>query len=231
MIFQDPMMTLNPVMRIGTQMIEALLAHQPALRRYEARRRCVDALAQVGIASPAERLNAYPHQFSGGMRQRIAIAIAFLNKPDLIIADEPTTALDVTIQAQILSEVQKLCRESGTALIWISHDLSVVAGLADDICVMYAGRIVERGSVGDVLDHPLHPYTSGLLAALPRPETRGRPFTQIPGAAPVPIDLPRECGFLPRCPRATDECRSDISMIELRPSHFARCIHPQVEGA
>jgi peptide/nickel transport system ATP-binding protein len=231
MIFQDPTMTLDPIMRIEMQMVEALQAHQPGLSRAQARELCIAALAQVGISSPAERMAAYPHQFSGGMRQRVAIAIAFLNKPDLIIADEPTTALDVTIQAQILSQVQKLCRESGTALIWISHDLSVVAGLADDICVMYAGRVVELGTVGDVLDHPLHPYTSGLLAALPRPERRGERFMQIPGAAPIPIGLPRECGFRPRCPRAREDCRSDIPMRELRPGHFARCLHPKIEAA
>ena len=144
MIFQDPMMTLNPVLRIDTQMIEAILAHDH-VDRATARQRARDGLGQVGISSPDERLEAYPHQFSGGMRQRVAIAIAFLNKPDLIIADEPTTALDVTIQAQILHEAQKLCRETGTALIWITHDLTVVAGLADRLCVMYAGRIRRRG--------------------------------------------------------------------------------------
>ena len=160
MIFQDPMMTLNPVLRIDTQMIEAVLAHE-SISKDDARQRARDVLGQVGIASPDERLRSYPHQFSGGMRQRVAIAIALLNKPDLIVADEPTTALDVTIQGQILYEVQKLCSQTGTALIWITHDLSVVAGLADDICVMYAGRIVEQGSVNSVLDKPMHPYTNG----------------------------------------------------------------------
>ena len=149
MIFQDPMMTLNPVLRIDTQMIEAIRAHEKVSKEI-ARQRARDALGQVGIASPDERLRAYPHQFSGGMRQRVAIAIALLNKPDLIVADEPTTALDVTIQGQILYEVQKLCSQTGTALIWITHDLSVVAGLADQICVMYAGKIVESGEVNAV---------------------------------------------------------------------------------
>ena len=166
MIFQDPMMTLNPVLRIDTQMIEAIRAHEKVSKEI-ARQRARDALGQVGIASPDERLRAYPHQFSGGMRQRVAIAIALLNKPDLIVADEPTTALDVTIQGQILYEVQKLCSQTGTALIWITHDLSVVAGLADQICVMYAGKIVESGEVNAVLDNPMHPYTHGLITSVP----------------------------------------------------------------
>ena len=151
MIFQDPMMTLNPVLRIDTQMIDAVLAHDN-VSKAEARIRARDALGKVGIPSPEERLKAYPHQFSGGMRQRVAIAIAMLHKPELLIADEPTTALDVTIQGEILSEMQKLCKESGTSLIWITHDLAVVAGLAHSICVMYAGKIVEYGPVDDVLD-------------------------------------------------------------------------------
>jgi peptide/nickel transport system ATP-binding protein len=172
MIFQDPMMTLNPVLRVDTQMIEAVRAHQ-RVSHDQARDMARAALAKVGIPSPDERLTAYPHQFSGGMRQRVAIAIALLNKPDLIIADEPTTALDVTIQGQILAEVQALCRESGTALIWITHDLSVVAGLADSVCVMYAGRIVEQGSVQQVLEAPRHPYTFGLIASAPSRNPRG----------------------------------------------------------
>ena len=180
MIFQDPMMTLNPVLRIDTQMIEAVLAHE-SISKDDARQRARDVLGQVGIASPDERLRSYPHQFSGGMRQRVAIAIALLNKPDLIVADEPTTALDVTIQGQILYEVQKLCSQTGTALIWITHDLSVVAGLADDICVMYAGRIVEQGSVNSVLDKPMHPYTNGLISSVPSRNKRGVPLAQIPG--------------------------------------------------
>ncbi|MGH8800372.1 MAG: ABC transporter ATP-binding protein, partial [Casimicrobiaceae bacterium] len=166
MIFQDPMMTLNPVLRIETQMVETVLAHR-RVPRPAARARARAALLQVGIASPDARLAAYPHQFSGGMRQRVAIAIALLNDPDLIIADEPTTALDVTIQGQILFEMQKLTRESGAALIWITHDLSVIAGLADRVCVMYAGRIVEQGTTADVLGAPRHPYTRGLLDSVP----------------------------------------------------------------
>ena len=165
-----------------------------------------EALERVGIPSPESRLRSYPHQFSGGMRQRVAIAIALLNKPKLIIADEPTTALDVTIQAQILYEAQKLCRESGTALIWITHDLSVVAGLADRICVMYAGRIVEQGSVDEVLDAPLHPYTHGLIGSVPSRNRRGSPLAQIPGMTPALLDLPPGCAFRSRCPRAAPAC-------------------------
>jgi peptide/nickel transport system ATP-binding protein len=183
MVFQDPMMTLNPVLRIDTQMIETVRAHAQ-VSHAEARTRSRDALGLVGIPSPDERLSAYPHQFSGGMRQRVAIAIALLHQPDLIVADEPTTALDVTIQAQILSEVQKLTANFGTALIWITHDLSVVAGLADELAVMYAGRIVESGSVAAVLDRPLHPYTHGLIGSVPSRNKRGSKLRQIPGMTP-----------------------------------------------
>ena len=174
MIFQDPMMTLNPVLRVDTQMIETVQAHLK-VSRAEARARARAALVQVGIASPDERLRAYPHQFSGGMRQRVAIAIALLHKPKLIVADEPTTALDVTIQGQILFEMQRLCRESNTALIWITHDLAVVAGLADRIAVMYAGRIVEMGRTADIIERPMHPYTKGLIGSVPSQNTRGHP--------------------------------------------------------
>ena len=205
MIFQDPMMTLNPVLRIDTQMIEAVRAHRD-IGQGEARDMAAEALERVGIPAANERLKAYPHQFSGGMRQRVAIAIALLNKPDLIIADEPTTALDVTIQGQILFEVQKLCVETGTALIWITHDLSVVAGLADEICVMYAGRIVEHGAVDDVLDRPFHPYTGGLIGSVPSRNKRGQPLQQIPGMTPSLLNLPPGCPFKARCDRAGAAC-------------------------
>ncbi|MBX9698729.1 MAG: ABC transporter ATP-binding protein [Acetobacteraceae bacterium] len=231
MIFQDPMMTLNPVLRIDTQMIETVLAHR-RMPREEARQIARDALGQVGIPSPDERLMAYPHQFSGGMRQRVAIAIALLHRPDLIIADEPTTALDVTIQGQILAEAQKLCAESGTAMIWITHDLSVVAGLADDIAVMYAGRIVEQGPVGEVLDRPLHPYTLGLIGSVPSRNRRGEPLRQIPGMTPSLLSLPAGCAFRARCPRASDACAAvEPAILEHLPGRFARCIHPHVESA
>ncbi|HEX3497697.1 MAG TPA: ABC transporter ATP-binding protein [Stellaceae bacterium] len=231
MIFQDPMMTLNPVLRIETQMVEALQAHDTAIGHDEARRRAVAALVQVGIPAAEERLAAYPHQFSGGMRQRVAIAIALLNKPDLLIADEPTTALDVTIQAQILSEVQKLCRDTGTALIWITHDLSVVAGLADEICVMYAGKVVERGAVDAVLDAPLHPYTLGLIGSVPSRNRRGTALAQIPGMAPSALALPAGCSFRPRCPRADAVCVAAPALEEIHPSRWARCFHPHDEAA
>ena len=226
MIFQDPMMTLNPVLRIDTQMIEAVKAHHPEVSDNEARARARDALGQVGIPSPEERLKAYPHQFSGGMRQRVAIATALLNKPDLIIADEPTTALDVTIQGQILFEVQKLCRQTGTALIWITHDLSVVASLADEICVMYAGRIVEQGSVDDVLDRPAHPYTEGLLRSVPSANPRGQPLRQIPGMTPSLLNLPAGCAFRLRCEHADGACVETPDITVPVPGRRVRCFHP-----
>lgn len=225
MIFQDPMMTLNPVLRIDTQMTEAILAHEKISDR-AARARAVDALAMMGIASPAERLFAYPHHFSGGMRQRVAIAIALLNKPDLILADEPTTALDVTIQGQILYEIQKLCRDTGTALVWITHDLAVVAGLADRIAVMYAGKLVEEGSVDQVLRQPLHPYTKGLLQSVPSNNRRGQRLCQIPGMTPSLAHLPKGCAFQPRCSRADDLCQVAPPMIACLPGHAACCRHP-----
>ena len=224
MIFQDPMMTLNPVLRIDTQMIEAVRAHGP-VPEAAARDRAREALVRVGIAAPDERLMAYPHQFSGGMRQRVAIAIALINRPDLVIADEPTTALDVTIQGQILAEVQKLCRESGTALIWITHDLAVIAGLADEVCVMYAGRIVEHGTVNQVLDTPLHPYTRGLLDSVPSRNRPGVPLRQIPGMTPSLLRLPEGCAFRERCARATETCLSEPPLYGLS-DRQVRCFHP-----
>jgi peptide/nickel transport system ATP-binding protein len=227
MIFQDPMMTLNPVLRIDRQMTEAIHAHAE-VSAGAARERARAALVKVGIPSPDERLAAYPHQFSGGMRQRVAIAIALLNDPDLIIADEPTTALDVTIQGQILYEMQKLTRETGAALIWITHDLSVIAGLADRICVMYAGRIVEQGSVDDVLAQPLHPYTQGLLDSVPSRSVRGARLRQIPGMAPSVFDLPPGCAFRDRCARAAADCATTPA--ERRSAgegrRSVRCHHP-----
>ena len=230
MIFQDPMMTLNPVLRIDTQMIETVRAHDK-VSHAQARERSRETLALMGIPSPDERLQSYPHQLSGGMRQRVAIAIAMLHRPDLIIADEPTTALDVTIQAQILSEVQKLARQQGTSLIWITHDLSVVAGLADEVAVMYAGRIVEQGRVDPVLDAPLHPYTSGLIGSLPSNNRRGQRLQQIPGMTPSLLNLPAGCAFASRCPRVGPACERRPELTEPMAGRFVRCFYPAVETA
>jgi peptide/nickel transport system ATP-binding protein len=225
MIFQDPMMTLNPVLRIETQMRDALGAHED-ISRSDARTRAIAALDEVGIPAPEDRLRAYPHQLSGGMRQRVAIAIALLHRPDLIIADEPTTALDVTIQGQILALVQRLCRERGTALIWITHDLAVVAGIADRLAVMYAGRVVEVGGLDEVLDTPAHPYTRGLIDSVPARGTRGQRLNQIPGRMPALTDLPEGCAYAPRCPRATDACGVMPDMMQIDETRAVRCIHP-----
>ncbi|MFC5585003.1 ABC transporter ATP-binding protein [Nitratireductor kimnyeongensis] len=228
MVFQDPMMTLNPVLRIGTQMTEALHAHE-RMSSAAARERARDALGLVGIPSPEERLDAYPHQFSGGMRQRVAIAIALLHRPDLIIADEPTTALDVTIQAQIISEFQKLTEDQGTAVIWITHDLAIVSGLADRIAVMYGGRIVETGNIEEVLVAPKHPYTHGLIRSVPSQNSRGHRLAQIPGVTPSLARMPEGCAFRTRCERATETCIA-------RPGRFGdelayhRCFHPHEEA-
>ena len=224
MIFQDPMMTLNPVLSIGTQMVETVRAHRK-VSRAEAHVRSAAALGRVGIPSPDERLDAYPHEFSGGMRQRVAIAMALLHEPDLIIADEPTTALDVTIQAQILSVVQGLVADMGMGLIWISHDLGVVAGLAQRIAVMYAGRIVEEGPTDDVLDRPRHPYTQGLVASAPLANARGEKLHQIRGTAPSPMQRPEGCPFRPRCDHATDICKTEPEETHDGPRRW-RCFHP-----
>jgi peptide/nickel transport system ATP-binding protein len=220
MIFQDPMMTLNPVLSIETQMVETVLAHENVVRQV-AVEKSIEALNLVGIASPGSRLKQYPHEFSGGMRQRVAIAIALLHRPDLIVADEPTTALDVTVQGQILYEMQRLVRETGAALIWITHDLSVVAGLADRVAVMYAGRIVEQGSAEDVLHSPRHPYTRGLLDSVPANNEGRARLRQIPGMTPSLALLPQGCSFRERCGRADADC---ATMPEMKSN--VRCHHP-----
>ena len=225
MIFQDPMMTLNPVLRVDTQMIEAILAHENVSKQ-TAWERSRDALGLVGIPSPEERLQAYPHQLSGGMRQRVAIATALLNKPDLIIADEPTTALDVTIQGQIIHAAQKLTMQTGTAMIWITHDIAVVAGLADQISVMYAGRIVEQGGIDDVIDRPLHPYTVGLLGSVPTANRRGQRLFQIEGMTPNMLALPEGCAFGPRCQVRKAACNAQPPIEDVEGRRL-RCFNPQ----
>lgn len=222
MIFQDPMMTLNPTLRIDTQMIEAVRAHDKVSRK-AARARAVQVLNMVGIPSPEDRLTVYPHHLSGGMRQRIAIGIALLNRPRLIIADEPTTALDVTIQGQILHEVQTLCREMDTALIWITHDLAIVSGLADRLAVMYAGRIVETGTTSDLVGASQHPYSHGLISSIPSMDTRGQELFQIPGSTPSLLALPEGCAFRERCYRADNGCRRDPVSEQVGPEHWVSC--------
>ena len=220
MIFQDSMMTLNPVLSIETQMMETVFAHE-SFDREKAKKICLENLDLVGIASPERRLKQYPHEFSGGMRQRVAIAIALLHRPALIIADEPTTALDVTVQGQILYEMQRLVRETGAALVWITHDLSVVAGLADRVAVMYAGRIVENGRTEDVLHAPRHPYTQGLLDSVPANNVGQARLRQIPGMTPSLAHLPEGCSFRERCSHADAQCTSMPTI-----NDSVRCHHP-----
>ncbi len=225
MVFQDPMMTLNPVLRIGTQMVAAVRAHDPVARA-EARRRARDALGLVGIPAPEERLDAYPHQLSGGMRQRVAIATALLHRPAAIIADEPTTALDVSIQGQILHEMRRLTEETGTAVVWITHDLSVVSSIADDIAVMYAGRIVEQGPAEQVIATPRHPYTRGLIGSVPALSAPGGRLPQIPGTMPSLLALPPGCAFRARCSRADAACLDMPPLAGAGDGRGVRCWHP-----
>ena len=232
MIFQDPMMTLNPVLRVETQMVEAIKAHDSMISKSEARARARDALGLVGISAPEERMRAYPHQFSGGMRQRVSIAIAMLNRPDLIIADEPTTALDVTIQGQVIHEMQRLCEATKTALLCITHDLAVVAGIADRICVMYAGRVVEQGPIASTISQPLHPYTRGLMGSVPSQNRRGQPLQQIDGMVPSLLNLPSGCAFQNRCAMVSDKCLSEIpEPIDVGEQRLVRCVNVGQEPA
>lgn len=208
MIFQDPMTSLNPFLRISTQMVETIVLHQD-LDKKAAREKAIEMLKLAGIPAPEKRIDQYPHQFSGGMRQRVMIAMALSCNPEILIADEPTTALDVTIQAQILDLIKDLSAKLGTAVILITHSLGVVAGMCDNICVMYAGRIVERGTADEIFDDPKHPYTQGLIKSVPRLDkaTKDRLYS-IPGQPPNVINLPDCCPFFPRCDRATDTCKT-----------------------
>ncbi|HBM61845.1 MAG TPA: methionine ABC transporter ATP-binding protein [Citreicella sp.] len=224
MVFQDPMMTLNPVLRVGDQMAMAVQVHDRVSRR-AAWDRARSALETVGIPAPGERLMAYPHQLSGGMRQRVAIATALLHQPAVIIADEPTTALDVSIQGQILAEVRRLADDTGTAIVWVSHDLAVVSSLADEICVMYAGRIVESGPAERVIAAPRHPYTRGLIASVPSSHAPGGCLPQIPGSTPQLSSLPAGCPFRPRCDRATDLCATEPPRVAAA-GRTVLCHHP-----
>jgi peptide/nickel transport system ATP-binding protein len=225
MIFQDPMMSLNPVLRIDTQLIETLKAHR-AIDKQHAIQRATKLLRAMGIPSPEARLRQYPHQLSGGMRQRIAIAIALLLEPDLIIADEPTTALDVTIQAQIIHEFQTLIEGRGTSVLWITHDLAVASTMADRLAIMYAGQIVEFGPAVEVLKTPAHPYTAGLLRSIPSRNIRGKPLQQIPGSTPSLTHLPPGCPFAPRCERATSVCSTEPPLQHISASRSAQCHFP-----
>jgi len=233
MIFQEPMTSLNPVMTIGRQISEALILHQK-MTRGAALGRTIQMLGLVGIPEPEQRAKEYPHQLSGGMRQRAMIAMALACSPEVLIADEPTSALDVTIQAQILELIATLQRELGTALIMITHDLGIVAEIAQRVIVMYAGRKVEEAAVGELFARPLHPYTRGLMNSIPRITPRGNTTSQksdarlqeIPGMVPPLSDLPRGCAFAPRCTLADEACRSrEVPFEEKRPAHWAACWH------
>src|SRR6478735_4205935 len=232
MIFQDPMTSLNPVYTVGNQLCEPLMIHL-GLNKKEAEFRAIDLLRRVGIPGAEDRFHAYPHQFSGGMRQRVMIAMALACNPKVLIADEPTTALDVTIQAQILELIVELQREFSAAVILITHDLGVVAETAHRVIVMYAGRKVEEATVGELFAHPLHPYTVGLLASIPRLDLmRGADradtdrLQEIPGIVPPLFALPEGCAFAPRCPKADDLCRRERPSYEQKqPGHWAACWH------
>lgn len=215
MIFQDPLTSLNPLYKVGDQIVETIRTHLN-LSEQAARRRAIDLLAEVGIPAPEKRIDGYPHEFSGGMRQRVVIALAICAEPELIIADEPTTALDVSVQAQIISLIKRLGRDHGTAVMLVTHDMGVIAETSDRVAVMYAGRVAEIGPVQDVVRNPLHPYAKGLMGAIPTLAGDDKRLVQIPGSMPRLSAIPRGCSFNPRCAFAFDRCRVD------RPEPLAR---------
>ena len=222
MIFQDPMTSLNPVMTVGDQIREVIVTHHPEMSRQDARKHAEDMLEMVGIT--ATRYNDYPHQFSGGMKQRVVIAIALAGEPRLLIADEPTTALDVTIQAQVLEMIHALKRKSNTAMLLITHDLGVVAQNCDSVAIIYAGEIVEYGTLRQVYKNVLHPYTEGLFGSVPSLESNARRLAAIDGMMPDPTDLPKGCKFVDRCKYATDRCRGEVPrLMEMADGHKVRC--------
>lgn len=222
MIFQDPMTALNPIETVGSQIAEAIGLHEK-LSKAEVQKRAVDMLEMVGI--PGERYGEYPHQFSGGMKQRVVIAMALACRPELLLADEPTTALDVTIQAQVLDMMESLKEKLNTSMILITHDLGIVAGMCDRVAVVYAGEIVEQGTTEEVFDFPGHPYTLGLFQSLPRLDSTEKRLKPINGLMPDPTNLPEGCKFYDRCPYACEKCKEkEPKMREYRPGHFVRCI-------
>ena len=226
MVFQDPLTSLNPLLRIGDQLVETMRTHLKISEK-EAEKRAVAALEEVGIPGAASRVNSYPHEFSGGMRQRVVIALALCAEPSLVIADEPTTALDVSVQAQIIALLKRLCRERGTAVMLITHDMGVIAEATDRVAVMYAGRLAELGAVEQVLTRPQHPYTHGLMASTPLASEGKARLHQIPGAMPRLDAVPDGCAFNPRCPRATEVCRTPPP--PRVKDGMAACWHPLVE--
>jgi peptide/nickel transport system ATP-binding protein len=231
MIFQEPMTSLNPVFTVGDQITEAMRAHDRVASRAALRARAIAALARVRIPAPERRFDEYPHQMSGGMRQRVMIAMALACAPDLLIADEPTTALDVTVQAQILDLLRELQQETGMAIILITHDLGIVAEMADEVAVMYSGRVVERAPGAAIFDDPQHPYTLGLLGSIPKIEEQRDRLLAIEGAVPPPFDLPSGCRFHPRCVFADAVCsRQDPPLRKINEFHRVACLHAPVEA-
>ena len=223
MIFQEPMTALNPVFTVGNQIAEVLTAHQDITKK-KALEEAVGLLKSVGIPSPEKRVDEYPHQLSGGMRQRVMIAMAIACKPSLILADEPTTALDVTIQAHILELLGTIQAEMGMAMILVTHDLGLIAERAHEVAVMYAGRIVEQTDTRELFANPQHPYTRGLMASIPRPGDAGKTrLTTIPGTVPRLYDLPKGCTFFPRCGIKTSRCEVEPDLVEIKPGHLVRC--------